>query len=188
MYASKCSYTMSDNWNASSSYSEYCIPHFHLHTDECTLRQIMRQFGYGPAQECYHCESQEWYNICYHYRYNWDYILCYSCYRDLPWDQKEDWERVEAPWCRSVPSYTLSRGDEGDEVRQLQYFLTRLGVMPLSATDELTGCFGPRTERAIREFQHICGFKCYSGEYDKDTARMLERIVSYYRCRGHKYL
>lgn len=187
--SAKCSHSIDGHdWDIGSGHYHAYFPHFEMDADECTLRRILQQFGYDGGRECYHCESYGWSGTHYCYRYNSDYALCVSCHEDLPWHQKEDWERVAVPWCSTVPSYTLSRGDESDEVRQLQYLLTRLGVMPLSATDQLTGYFGPLTERAIRMFQHRCGFKCYTDEYDKNTASWLQRVVWYYRRQGHKYL
>lgn len=56
-----------------------------------------------------------------------------------------------------VPTATLRRGNRGEQVKQLQQALVRLGFMTQAQMNTGPGIFGPRTDRALRAFQQSKG-------------------------------
>lgn len=152
---------------------------------DATLKRFVRRDG-----ECFHCEGTN--GLCYQYSKNSGYSMCEDCHEDLSKKEKKLWKLGGLPWGDDVPSYPLYR-EEGcpirDEICHLQYLLTRIGVMPLSATDALTGSFQSNTERAVEKFRREYNIK--GGDmsvYNKKTARKLGEIVRDLRSEGHKYL
>ncbi len=53
----------------------------------------------------------------------------------------------------AVPTARLQRGARGEQVRQLQDALVKLGYMTQAEMNTGPGTFGPRTDRALRAFQ-----------------------------------
>ncbi|HYI00066.1 peptidoglycan-binding protein [Hyalangium sp.] len=53
----------------------------------------------------------------------------------------------------SVPQNDLQRGNQGEEVRQLQSALVDLGYMTQAQMDTGPGTFGPQTEASLKRFQ-----------------------------------
>jgi len=51
----------------------------------------------------------------------------------------------------------LKRGDRGAEVQEIQELLVRLGFLTQRAMNTGKGSFGPKTEAAVKEFQHEHG-------------------------------
>lgn len=66
----------------------------------------------------------------------------------------------------------LRRGDRGDQVRNLQTLLRRLGY----AVGTVDGIFGPVTEQAVRAFQRDAGLS-QTGQVDGDTWATLQSSV-----------
>lgn len=56
-----------------------------------------------------------------------------------------------------VPTANLRRGNRGEQVKQLQQALVRLGFMTQAQMNTGPGIFGPRTDRALRAFQQSKG-------------------------------
>ncbi len=106
--------------------------------------------------------------------------------------QKRSWVRYGLLWDEDVPSYPLyARNDYAvlDEVRHLQYVLTRLGYLPLNATSWQTGSYQGRTQEAVRRFRE--DYEIYGKDmtkYDRRTARKLGEVVRQYRDQGHLYI
>ena len=152
--------------------------------------------------QCYHCDATEWDGVVrYCYAANTDYSLCSGCYKQLPKWQKKDWEKAaeEEPTTTATsvrdndaPEYPLYREDEPtvrDSVRQLQYILTRIGLMPLSATDQVVGSYQSNTEDAVRQFRKRYAIR--GGDmsvYNKATAKKLGEVVRHMRAQGHKHM
>jgi predicted chitinase/LysM repeat protein len=57
----------------------------------------------------------------------------------------------------SVPQNDLQRGSQGEEVRQLQSALVKLGYMTQAQMDTGPGTFGPQTEASLKRFQADSG-------------------------------
>ena len=73
---------------------------------------------------------------------------------------------------QSFGSRVLRRGMRGEDVRELQNKLASLGY----DVGPVDGIFGPRTERAVIEFQKNNGLKV-DGIVGPQTYDMLERLV-----------
>ncbi len=58
-----------------------------------------------------------------------------------------------------VPQGTLRRGSRGEQVKQLQDALVRLGFMTQAQMNTGPGIFGPRTDRALKAFQRSQGLE-----------------------------
>lgn len=56
-----------------------------------------------------------------------------------------------------IPTARLSEGSRGEQVKQLQNALVRLGFMTQSEMNTGPGIFGPRTDDALRDFQRSKG-------------------------------
>ena len=145
--------------------------------------------------ECYHCDLTEWGNRKrYCYAMNTDYSMCSKCYKKLPKAQKNDWELTtvvrETTWEDDAPEYPLGRDEDHsvrEEVRHLQYILTRIGCMPLSATKQLVGSYQSNTEKAVRRFRQIYGIRGGDmGVYNARTAKKMGEVVRQLREHGHK--
>lgn len=152
---------------------------------------IMERFRvYDAEEQCYHCKTRDWYGVRYSFTSNSDYFLCPSCFRDLPKSQKRDWQLTACiNWEEDVPAYPLSEDDDGDEVRQLQYILTRIGMMPLSATDHLVGSYRRKTKEAVRKFrERYRTFGDDMTEYNQRMAAKLAQVVRRLREEGHVYI
>jgi len=150
-----------------------------------TLARFVHQVG-----ECHHCGGSD--GLRYQYSMNSGYRMCGECWADLGKREKKSWPLAELPWEDDVPPYPLYR-EEGSPIREenthLQYLLTRIGFMPLSATDSLTGSFQGNTERAVAKFRKEYNIQ---GEdmtiYNKKMARKLAQVVRNLRSQGQKYL
>ena len=56
------------------------------------------------------------------------------------------------------PGYVLSEGMRGENVRNLQTYLSRIAdVLPQITKIEPDGIFGPATAKAVKEFQSLYG-------------------------------
>jgi N-acetylmuramoyl-L-alanine amidase len=69
-----------------------------------------------------------------------------------------------------LPSGVLNRGDEGDEVRELQRALKAINFDPGS----IDGIYGPRTEDSVRRFQSLFAALINDGIYGPNTKKYLE--------------
>ena len=104
----------------------------------------------------------------------------------------DDDDYYHATWEGDAPSGTLQRDDEHSvqpEVAHLQYILTRLGYMPLSATKQLVGSYQSNTESAVRKFRQA--YSINGGDmcvYNRKTAKKLGQVVRYLRAQGHDHL
>ena len=104
----------------------------------------------------------------------------------------DDDDYYHTTWEGDAPSGTLQRDDEHSvqpEVAHLQYILTRLGYMPLSATKQLVGSYQSNTESAVRKFRQAYGIN--GGDmsvYNRKTAKKLGQVVRYLRAQGHAHL
>ena len=104
----------------------------------------------------------------------------------------DDDDYYHATWEGDAPSGTLQRDDEHSvqpEVAHLQYILTRLGYMPLSATKQLVGSYQSNTESAVRKFRQA--YSINGGDmsvYNRKTAKKLGQVVRHLRAQGHNYL
>lgn len=122
--------------NASDSEAESDDEHFcrFKSKPDATLKRFVKNEG-----ECHHCHRTD--GLCYQYSMNSGYFMCAGFHNDLTKKQKKSWKLAGLQWKDEVPSYPLYR-EEGsplrDEVCYLLYLLTRIGVMSLSDTDELT--------------------------------------------------
>ena len=178
-------------------------------TNKKNVNAIMRRFDVptvynasavedDDSTECYHCETTEWKGAArFCYSTNTAYHLCTACYKQLPKSQKKDWqhealEKSTAVWNDDAPEYPLHREEEvivREEVRHLQYLLTRLGFMPLNATKQLVGSYQGNTESAVRRFREHYGV--YGGNmevYNKKTAQKLGQVVRHMRAQGYMHL
>lgn len=82
-----------------------------------------------------------------------------------------------------VPTANLERGSRGAQVKQLQTALVKLGYMTQAEMNTGQGIFGPRTERALREFQRdhkdVIGRQLAAdGDYGPLTRGALGRALS----------
>lgn len=150
-----------------------------------TLKRFVPRKG-----ACHHCRRTD--KLCYEYTVNSAYRMCEKCHGKLCTMDKNMWKPAGTPWEDEVPSYPLSR-EEGspirDEISHLQYLLTRLGFMPLSASDSTSGSFQRSTERAVAKFRREHNIN--GGDmsiYNKNMAEKLGEIVSDLRSNGHQYL
>ena len=69
-----------------------------------------------------------------------------------------------------LPSKTLHRGDEGNQVKLLQQFLNWYGDYGL----EVDGSYGKATEKAVRDFQGVTGY------YENGVFDAIMRYVASY--------
>ena len=76
----------------------------------------------------------------------------------------------------AVPTARLERGSTGPQVEMLQRALVKLGYMTQAEMDTGPGIFGPRTERALREFQQAHGLEV-DGIYGPKTREALRRAL-----------
>jgi len=154
---------------------------------------IVERFDAHPTDaECYHCDVTEWRGARYTYATNSDYCLCADCYKQLGKSQKKDWLSCGAVWASDAPEYPLYRQDEATvspDVRHLQYILTRIGFMPLSATNQLVGSYQSNTEHAVRRFrQHYAIHGDDMTVYNGRTAKQLGHVVRQLRKQGHLHI
>lgn len=172
------------------SESEEDDRHVHVATNR-HLSAILKRFVPSNS-ECHHCDRTDWSGFGYVYYQSSDYSLCDSCYGRLPRSQKDTWVRCGLPWDDTVPSYPLyARSDNAvlDEVRHLQYLLTRLGYLSLNSTSSLTGSYQSRTKEAVRRFRKDYRIRGTDmTKYDEKTASKLAQVVRQYRRQGHLYL
>lgn len=142
--------------------------------------------------ECYYCERSQWSGLGYAYYTSSSYVVCDSCYNGFSRSQKRTWVRCGLPWDGDAPSYPLyARSDYAvlDEVCHLQYLLTRLGYLSLSATSELTGSYQGHTKEAVRRFREHYGLSGHNmTKYDRKTAAKLAQVVRQRRRDGHSYM
>ena len=76
-----------------------------------------------------------------------------------------------------------------EDVKHLQYLLTRLGHMKLSDTAAQTGSYQGRTERGVASFRKKYGIRGDDPTvYDRKTASKLAQVVRKLRNDGHDYL
>lgn len=76
-------------------------------------------------------------------------------YRDIIADLPEGYAGVQA---ELYPGYVLSEGMRGENVRNLQTYLSRIAdVLPQITKIEPDGIFGPATAKAVKEFQSLYG-------------------------------
>lgn len=161
------------------------------------LQPILNRFV-THVGECHHCDRTEWNGARYEYSMHSGYSMCEECHANLSKESKKSWPlasnaRVPGlPWEADVPEYPLYR-EEGCPIRDatihLQYILTRIGLMSLSATDSLIGSYQSNTERAIEKFRKQ--YKINGDDmtvYNKKTAGKLGEIVRKLRSEGHKYI
>ncbi len=101
-------------------------------------------------------------------------------------------ERRSLPWDGDAPAYPLyARSDYAiqDEVCHLQYLLTRLGYMSLSATSVQTGSYQSYTKEAVRSFREHYGiYGRDMTKYNRSTATKLAQVVRQYRRAGYTHL
>lgn len=174
-----------------------------IEATKARLHDILKRFGVFTEDNCYHCGTKSWRSKRYRFVANTKYSLCPSCYKDLSDPEKDDWAIVPSGlhWKNDVPEFPLSIGsgygndDEEEQVTHLQYLLTRLGFMKLSATNKLVGSFQERTAQGVeklREKYNIVGTRDEDGDgmglYDEKTANQLLKIVRAYRKKGHRYI
>ncbi|MCL2106066.1 MAG: peptidoglycan-binding protein [Oscillospiraceae bacterium] len=89
-----------------------------------------------------------------------------------------DSEGISPEEARRMWSETLRMGDVGQEVQVIQYFLNFIGrFQPSIGQLETDGMFGPQTERAVREFQHIYGLT-EDGVVGRATWNWIQSIYS----------
>lgn len=69
-----------------------------------------------------------------------------------------------------LPEGILQRGDQGNDVKQIQRALLRLGINPQG----IDGIYGPNTESAVRSFQSQFPVLANDGIYGPNTRRYLE--------------
>lgn len=140
-------------------------------------------------ESCYHCDKLNIRGRRYVYKKNERYCLCNGCHRKLNRTEKAKWSDRTLPWTYSAPAGPLYYGKENDDVKQLQYLLTRLGYMNLSDTSQAVGIFGEYTENAIRLFRHKHGVQgTDSRTYDLNTAKRLASVVNRLRKAGEPYM
>jgi peptidoglycan hydrolase-like protein with peptidoglycan-binding domain len=84
---------------------------------------------------------------------------------------------VPTPTPGPTPTTELGRGARGAAVDQLQYQLVRLGFMTESQRATGPGVFGPRTEKAIREFQESANLNV-TGRLDRATSQAISDLAS----------
>ncbi|MET0753001.1 MAG: peptidoglycan-binding protein [Pyrinomonadaceae bacterium] len=72
---------------------------------------------------------------------------------------------------------TLAAGQRGQAVEDLQDKLIRLGLMTEAQKNTGAGIFGPRTENAVKRFQHFAGLE-QTGRYDAATRTAMDTILS----------
>jgi len=150
--------------------------------------QIVKQFVKHKRVSCHHCTRTKWSGVRYVYFRNYEYSMCGNCYGKLSCSRKRMWVADALPWSEDVPAYPLCHGDQGSEVRHLQYLLTRLGYMPLSATSMATGYFQDYTESALSSFRERYGIRGDEDEYGRRTARKLAEVVRKRRRQGHQLI
>ncbi len=76
-----------------------------------------------------------------------------------------------------VPQSDLQRGSTGEEVKQLQSALVKLGYMTQAQMDTGPGTFGPQTETSLKSFQSDHGVP-NTGNYGPLTREALTREAS----------
>lgn len=155
---------------------------------DTSVIQIMKQFVKHKNVSCHHCSRKKWSGVRYLYYSHYGYSLCGRCHGELSSSKKRMWVCDELPWDGDAPAYPLRDGDRGSDVLHLQYLLTRLGFMPLSATDVATGYFQDNTENAIRSFQRRYGVRGDEDEYGRKTARKLAEVAKKRRRQGHQLI
>jgi len=77
----------------------------------------------------------------------------------------------------TTTSGTLAIGQRGQAVENLQDKLIRLGLMTEAQKNTGAGIFGPRTENAVKRFQHFVGLE-QTGRYDAATRTAMDTILS----------
>lgn len=94
--------------------------------------------------------------------------------RATGWCDEESWRAlVEATWQLGDRLLVLTSPNlRGDDVGELQARLARLGF----DCGRVDGIFGPRTARALEDFQSNCGLTA-DGVCGADTLRMLGRVI-----------
>lgn len=164
--------------------------HFNTHVIERNkekVNAIVERFNVAPLSVCYYCDKPG----SYSYVLNDDYYACAECCAELSSSEKKNWVYYSA-WKSTVPKAPLSREYTpklNDEVRDLQYLLTRLGLMPLSATSIYVGSYQKYAERAVQTFREMHQIVDEDmGEYNKKTVTVLSRVIRQFRKEGHPYL
>lgn len=76
-----------------------------------------------------------------------------------------------------VPTATLRKGSRGEQVKQLQTALVRLGFMTQAQMNTGAGTFGPRTDAALRAFQRSENLSA-DGIYGPRSQAALRRALS----------
>ncbi len=141
---------------------------------------------------CHHCEETGISGRRYTYAYATGYSMCGACYDKLSEDDAEDWHDSGLPWDGDAPSAPLGRRDdyaELEDVKHLQYLLTRLGHMKLSDTATQTGSYQGKTERGVASFRRKYNVRgSNTTVYDRRTASKLAQVVRKLRDDGHLYI
>ena len=74
-----------------------------------------------------------------------------------------------------LPSGDLDKGDHGAAVKELQHALVKAGHLSQKEMDTGPGTFGPKTESALKEFQHAHGVPA-TGHYGPLTRKAFEKL------------
>lgn len=146
------------------------------------------QYGYVSHKECVKrfcvhkvpcnlCHKPRIHGLRYMHKKHPEYNLCSSCYYG---DDHHNYHAIRKPWKHTVPRVTLSSDDYDvrDEVRHLQYLLTRLGFLAVHHTDKLVGSFQSHTAAAVEAFRKK--YKIFGEDmrvYDRNTRRALRDVV-----------
>lgn len=120
---------------------------------DTSIIKTLKKFVKQKRVSCHHRRRKKWSGVRNGHHTHWGYSLCGSCHEDLNASDKHKWVSEGLPWEPDAPAYPLSQGDRGSDVCHLQYLLTRLGHMTLSATAEATGYYQENTEKALENFR-----------------------------------
>lgn len=159
------------------------------------VSDVMERFDVPSSKYCHHNCGKITSGLRYYWHSSTQYYLCSDCYEELSQSDRRDWKRGNScgtPWELDAPQATLQE-EYGlpvlDEVCHLQYLLTRLGFMPLNATDGLVGSYRTNTGKAVELFRRK--YYIYDDDmtvYDSHTAHRLLHVVNDFRSSGAQFI
>ncbi len=159
-------------------------------------KDVMKRFYVPGHLKCHHGYSCVMTGTRYVWKSNYNYAICYSCWKRLSSHKRENWKKCNeagAPWHGEVPDAPLSREyfpPGRDDVRHLNYVLCRLGFIDLDVfRHHSSRKYGHHTEEAVHRFRKHYRIHGHDmNEYNEATEKKMEALVHRFRRHGALFI